>query len=267
MYFRKLKEIFELVIYGGDIVIQNYLKKVISSTVVITSIIAFNSMGASAEWKYDNNGYWYAEGNSYATGWRLIDSYWYYFNSNGYEAKGWQKLNGKWYYFGEYGGHMHSNSIDNGYYLDSNGVLSNAPKEAIEYSKKINNKAFMEENLVADIDNDGVMEAVELSGECEMDKYLTVFDYYDNSVHTVGSIYSPHGFIKGYNTAKQEFAVGKSGGISEPGVVYGTIYSIKDDRCEKVGTWYSDRYNNTYKIDGNVVLKEKFDQFMSDFKH
>lgn len=247
------------------------LRKLIANIFLATSVLALNPTEANAEWKYDKNGSWYTEGDSYATGWRLINGYWYYFYSNGYAAEGWQKLNGNWYYFGY--GYMHSNTIIDGYYLDSNGVWSNAAKEVTEYSKKIeeikynkkiNNTSLMEYNLVADIDNDGVMEAIELNGESEMSKQVTVFDYYDNSVHTVDSIYSPRGFIKGYNTAKQEFAISLSG----QGEYWGEIYKLEKNKCEKVGTYYSGTHTtNTYKIDDNVVSKEKFDEFMSDFKH
>lgn len=41
---------------------------------------------ASSEWKQDSKGWWYTEGNSYATGWRLIQGNWYYFNPDGYMA-------------------------------------------------------------------------------------------------------------------------------------------------------------------------------------
>ena len=48
--------------------------------------MALNQIGANAEWKSDNQGWWYTEGNSWATDWRLIDGNWYYFYSDGYMA-------------------------------------------------------------------------------------------------------------------------------------------------------------------------------------
>ncbi|WP_238917984.1 leucine-rich repeat protein [Clostridium sp. YIM B02555] len=63
------------------------LTKVIASTLVIASVLALNPIGASAEWESDPRGWWYTEGNSWATGWRLINSKWYYFDSKGYMAK------------------------------------------------------------------------------------------------------------------------------------------------------------------------------------
>jgi len=62
------------------------LKKLIASSLIVVSVLALNSIGASASWKQDNVGWWNTEGSSYSTGWRTIDGKWYYFNSNGYMA-------------------------------------------------------------------------------------------------------------------------------------------------------------------------------------
>lgn len=77
------------------------LTKVIASTLIVASVLALNPIGASAEWKQSYRGWWYTEGSSWATGWRLIDSKWYYFDSSGYMAK---------------------NTTIDGCYLNSNGV-------------------------------------------------------------------------------------------------------------------------------------------------
>lgn len=63
------------------------LKKVMASALIVTSILALKPIGASAEWKNDNTGWWYSEGNSYSVGWKSIDGIWYYFYPNGYMAK------------------------------------------------------------------------------------------------------------------------------------------------------------------------------------
>ncbi|WP_270565866.1 leucine-rich repeat protein [Clostridium beijerinckii] len=63
------------------------LIKVIASSLVVASVLALNPIGASAEWKQDFTGWWYKEGSSWATGWKLINSKWYYFDSKGYMAK------------------------------------------------------------------------------------------------------------------------------------------------------------------------------------
>ncbi|WP_242864723.1 hypothetical protein [Clostridium botulinum] len=48
------------------------LKKIMASALIVTSILALKPIGASAEWKNDNTGWWYSEGNSYSVEWRLI---------------------------------------------------------------------------------------------------------------------------------------------------------------------------------------------------
>lgn len=62
------------------------LTRIIASSLIAVSALALNPIGASAEWKSDNSGWWYTENDSYATGWRVIDGKWYYFNSDGYMA-------------------------------------------------------------------------------------------------------------------------------------------------------------------------------------
>lgn len=62
------------------------LKKLVVGFIAILSLIVINPTTANAEWKSNNNGWWYTEGSSWATGWRLIDGNWYYFYSDGYLA-------------------------------------------------------------------------------------------------------------------------------------------------------------------------------------
>lgn len=68
-------------------------------------ILNGQSSTISNSWKQNNKGWWYTEGNSYATGWKLIDGNWYYFYSDGYMAK---------------------NTTINGYYLNSSGAWTNS---------------------------------------------------------------------------------------------------------------------------------------------
>lgn len=79
------------------------LTKAIASTLVIASVLTLNPVGVSAEWRKDYNGWWYAEDNSWATGWKQIDGEWYYFD---YET----------------GYMVYDATVIGGYYLDSNGV-------------------------------------------------------------------------------------------------------------------------------------------------
>lgn len=98
------------------------LTKLIASTLVVVSVIALNPIGVSAKLIGDSRYGWrYKEGDSWATGWRLIDmdtsigsKKWFYFDSNGYMK--------------------HDTRVD-GYYLSSNGAWNE------NSSSNINNTA------------------------------------------------------------------------------------------------------------------------------
>jgi hypothetical protein len=78
-------------------------KRLIASFVVVLTFLAITPLAAHAEWRKSGNGWWYAEGGSYAIGWDKIDGNWYYFNSNGYMKTGWIKYNDTWYYLSDSG--------------------------------------------------------------------------------------------------------------------------------------------------------------------
>ncbi|WP_294402384.1 cell wall-binding protein [uncultured Clostridium sp.] len=65
---------------------MNRFKKLLASFIAVLSLIAINPVSANAEWKSNTTGWWYTEGNSWATGWRNINGNWYYFYSDGYMA-------------------------------------------------------------------------------------------------------------------------------------------------------------------------------------
>ncbi|MBA8790061.1 leucine-rich repeat protein [Clostridium saccharobutylicum] len=60
------------------------LTKVMASSLILASVFALNPIGASAEWKKDSKGWWYTEGDSWATGLREINGKQYYFDKTGY---------------------------------------------------------------------------------------------------------------------------------------------------------------------------------------
>lgn len=76
------------------------IKRIIAGAIAVISLVMVNPIKANAEWKSNSSGWWYKEGESYATGWKKIDGKWYYFYSNGYMA--------------------HDTVIE-GYYLNSSG--------------------------------------------------------------------------------------------------------------------------------------------------
>lgn len=62
------------------------LTKLIVSSLIVASVLALNPIGAGANWKQNNTGWWYSTGNSWAIGWAKLDGKWYYFYSDGYMA-------------------------------------------------------------------------------------------------------------------------------------------------------------------------------------
>ena len=101
------------------------LTKVIASTLIAASVLALNPIGASAEWKQSSQGWWYAESNSWATGWRNINDSWYYFYSDGYMA--------------------HDTTID-GYCLNSSGAWTNSVISLSEAEEMALNKEEARKN-------------------------------------------------------------------------------------------------------------------------
>ncbi|NSB24821.1 hypothetical protein [Clostridium saccharoperbutylacetonicum] len=56
------------------------LTKLLAGTLLITSFLALSPIAANAEWKNNSKGWFYTEGNSVATGWRLIKGNLYFLN-------------------------------------------------------------------------------------------------------------------------------------------------------------------------------------------
>lgn len=87
--------------------IRKYFKKVLALCFISTFLFAGTGTNAAAvdgQWVKDNMGWYYAIGNSYATGWKNIDGNWYYFYSDGYMAY---------------------DTVIDGYYLNNKGAWTN----------------------------------------------------------------------------------------------------------------------------------------------
>ncbi len=148
------------------------LRKVIASTLILASIIVINPIGANAEWRTTKVSfeekfkgvqpkYWYAEGDSWATGWRNLDrgagfgKGWFYFEpETGYAiSPGWHKMDGKWYLFSSMnymGACMEQDTITqdynhkNYYYINSDGVwIENPPEEIKAYINLLQDREKM----------------------------------------------------------------------------------------------------------------------------
>ena len=125
----------------GEKVMSRNVYKILSGALISFSLFAIT---ANAEWRQDSNGWWYAESNSYATGWRLIGGEWYYFKEDGYMvaakyckfynnigsySTSGTSCNGEYYFFDEDGHMLHDCFIIDGSgafqsWIDSNGHLA-----------------------------------------------------------------------------------------------------------------------------------------------
>ena len=66
------------------------LRKIITMGLIAISLIAVAPMQANAEWKKDNIGWWYTEGNSCVKdSWKQINGKWYHFDWQEYMETGW----------------------------------------------------------------------------------------------------------------------------------------------------------------------------------
>lgn len=103
------------------------VKRIICSLLITTSIITVMPIGVSAEWKHNDVGWWYSEGDSYITGWKQINGSWYYFGNDGYMRTGWIMDQAWWYYLQD-NGIMAAGKVSikgREYELDSNGKWIN----------------------------------------------------------------------------------------------------------------------------------------------
>jgi putative cell wall-binding protein len=77
--------------------------RLIASILAVTSLLALNPIKANAEWRQDNNGWWFSWYDSWLTGLYKLDGKWYYFYPSGYMA--------------------HDTYLDK-LYIDPNGVIN-----------------------------------------------------------------------------------------------------------------------------------------------
>ena len=102
--------------------IKKKLKRITAIALTAISLGVLNPETANAEWRLNLTGWWYKEGDSWATGWRLIDEKWYYFSADGYMKTGWIYDGDQWYYSYSDGSIVQNAWNDQGYYLDSSGA-------------------------------------------------------------------------------------------------------------------------------------------------
>lgn len=155
-------------------------------TIVILSVIAISLVKAStllskpaaanSEWKQDSKGWWYSEGNSYATGWKLIDKNWYYFYSDGYMA--------------------HDTTID-GYNLNSSGIWADSAETLLgrEMLKNISaqNQTFTIKCSSKDVDINNLGNIFD--SEIEKLKITDPYDIYNVSNYDLNATSNGFGTI------------------------------------------------------------------------
>lgn len=136
------------------------LSKLIASTLIAVSVLALNPIVAHAEWRSDSKGWWYKAGDSYYTGWHLIDGIWYYFYTTGYMA--------------------HDTTVE-GYYLNGKGMGTN-----VYYEQRVN-------AILAEIIKDGMTEKQKVKAihdwiinNTEYDKTYKIHDGYETLVNGKG---------------------------------------------------------------------------------
>lgn len=72
---------------GGYVTMnKKTITKILGALAITVSMAGVSPISANAEWRQDTTGWWYADGNSWYTGWKNIDNKWYYFYSSGYMA-------------------------------------------------------------------------------------------------------------------------------------------------------------------------------------
>jgi hypothetical protein len=208
------------------------LIKVMSGILLAASVIVLNPIRTNAEWRQDNNGWWYTEGNSYAKGLRDINGKTYYFDSNGYMKTGWiqDSYYGTWRYFYSYGA-MAYNTVIDGCELDEDGTWIKPSKEAEEarnlilkedsiYISKMNakysaklTKSYLEGNINKFMVNDKWKVP-------EEDVYaFSLTGSYDNEYC---------GYMVG-KTSKNVYCIPHQGGLS--------VYQIKNNEIIKTYKW------------------------------
>lgn len=114
----------------------NFMKKVLCLSLLSVSLLSVNQIKTNAEWRQDNTGWWYSQGNSWITGVKIIDGKEYCFDKNGYMVTGWHNYgNDNWSYYYP-SGEMAKNVTIDGREIGVFGVWNSAQEKlTIEYNK------------------------------------------------------------------------------------------------------------------------------------
>lgn len=231
------------------------LTKIVTSILIAVSVFALNPIRASAEWKQDSTGWWYAEGSSW--------------------SKGWKNTNGNWYYFDYYTGYMKHDEIIDGYYLDSNGVYVSNPSEEIkEYTRIIKSDDWYDKitngmkwqrgfnandmrevnaplrGIVMDFNNDGIKEMIVTN---ESQNSISVVTYNKGNINVLKSIDVTYAEYSGYSKSENVFFVyGYFQGSKE---IKG--YKIDNNELKEVYFYYDSTKDHTGGPHKGYFISEK----------
>lgn len=146
-----------------------FIKKLTITSLITMSIFVLIPVGASAEWKKDNNqNYYWMEKGAKAIGWKFINGNWYNFRSDGVMQVSWVQDKGNWYYLwsnGTMASDTWLNKAGSWYYFDSTGKMIydstivgarqyDFTKPALITSKDLNNS-----NSIEDLQNKGASDS------------------------------------------------------------------------------------------------------------
>lgn len=101
-------------------------KRIMALAITTITVIGMPTVGASAKWRQNNNGWWNLNENGYSVGWEQIGDNWFYFDRDGYMKTGWVKDGDKWYFLNS-NGYMKTGWIKDGdkwYFLNLNGDMA-----------------------------------------------------------------------------------------------------------------------------------------------
>jgi len=222
------------------------LKKIITMGLITTSILAVVPVGASAEWRQSNNGWWYTKANGgYDTGWEKIGDSWYYFDSTGYMKEGWVKGGSNWYYLKGDGTMATGTVLTDGQisnftsggiwtgYITNNQSNSNTTQASNNNNSSTNNSNSNNNN------NNSQSSTVQAPSQTANTDFT-----FENAVKMLNRIETPSFYSSCFHSFNYEFTKGGYNGYPVEDKIYIYNDGTKDIRYRFIGV--IDKYTGEY---------------------